>query len=714
MNKHLLTSAKEDFLPQRKFRSEIQGLRSLAILLVVMYHVWFGRVSGGVDVFLFISAFLLSLSSLQKINADKPLNLVKYWLHVFQRLLPAAGFVVVATLVGSYFVLAPTRWESILADAKASLLYYQNWHLAFSSVDYYAQDSTLKTPLQHFWSLSIQGQIFILWPVLFALSGAIARKTKQRISAVALLLFGTVFALSLAFSIYETKAEQSFAYFDTRTRLWEFAAGTLLAILLLRWKAPRPARIVMGWVGVLGLVTCGWLLPVAQAFPGYLALWPVLSGALVIAAGDTESAFGADRFLSMKPLQKMGAISYCLYLVHWPMLILYTTATDQERLGWLDGAILILSAIVVAWVLHTCIERPLRAWEKRSTASSVAATSDHQKRSLLMKKQGGLLRPLSIIVASLLIFGGFTAGAQILYDRDVDQNTNLEALAGTDRFPGALAAGENREYADAPIPLTTEHQGTKLSDSCMTDSHITDQRLADDLNYDRLCWVSHYGGDDAPLTIVIGDSHSHHTALPIFNMIAQEYKTNVMLMSLSGCRFSEVPMGKYPEQCTERNELALQQILENPPANVVVMSTKSQTNAADDPFTDGLEPIVEKLTAQNINVIGVRDNPRWDKNMFECAQQNAQNLSACGAPLSEKMSPTNASVEVMSKYPHTYTIDFTNLICPNGYCSAVVGNIIPYKDGNHLNRSFAETLAPAALEQLKEQGWDPTGMYQQK
>ena len=149
------------YLETRGFRPEVQGLRALAVLLVVMYHVWFGKVSGGVDVFLLVSAFLLSLSNLRKINEHKPLNLIKYWLHVFQRLMPTAGVVLLLTLLASYFIMPASRFAAMVADAKASLLYYQNWHLAFSAVDYYQQNATLKTPFQHFWSLSMQGADFL-------------------------------------------------------------------------------------------------------------------------------------------------------------------------------------------------------------------------------------------------------------------------------------------------------------------------------------------------------------------------------------------------------------------------------------------------------------------------------------------------------------------------------------------------------------------------
>lgn len=288
-------------LETRGFRPEIQGLRALALFLVVSYHIWFGRVSGGVDVFLFISAFLLSLSSIRKINEGRPLAPVKYWLHVFQRLLPAAVTVTAATVAASFMFLAPSRLASIVDDALATLFYFLNWRLAYNAVDYYAQDAAVKTPLQHFWSLSMQGQIFILWPLLFVLLALLVKRLKLRLVPTALLVFGLIFAASLIFSIQETAHNQGFAYFDTRARLWEFAGGTLLALLTFKWRPPRWARIPMGWLGIIGLVSCGFVLPVEQAFPGYLALWPLVSGALVILAGQTGSPPGGGPLSGLGP-----------------------------------------------------------------------------------------------------------------------------------------------------------------------------------------------------------------------------------------------------------------------------------------------------------------------------------------------------------------------------------------------------------------------------
>lgn len=697
------------FLEQPKFRPEVQGLRSLAVLLVVMYHVWFGRVSGGVDVFLFISAFLLSLSSLRKIQEGKPLKIVGYWLHVFQRLLPAAATVVTFTLIASYFIIVPSRWASMLDDAKASLFYFLNWRLAFNAVDYYAQDATLKTPFQHFWSLSMQGQIFILWPLLFTLVAFLVSYLRLKVLPTALFVFGPVFVLSLTFSVIETANNQGFAYFDTRTRLWEFAAGTLLAILLLTWRIPHVLKVPMGWIGVAGLVTCGWLLPVQQAFPGYLALWPLLSGALVIAAGQTDSRLGVDRLLSARPLQKMGAISYCLYLVHWPLLILYTSWAKKPQAGWLDGALVILVSIGLAWLLHTAVEKPLRLWEKKpSLLFSRKSRLKHQMpwSGRERKNPVQIVRPAVLILACLTLVDGFILGGQQWLSLKSAEWASNEQYAGSDRFPGALAENADQRYSDPAIPMITEGQLPALGESCLSYPGIDNMSLDSGEQY-SICRLTVHGDDDAPLTVVVGDSHAHHLSYPIMDGIAEKTNSNVILLFRPGCRFSLTTGPAEPGSCAEYNQIVYQQLLDLHPDNVAVVSTRTSVDTNEEVFTPNLEPAIAGLTDAGINVIGIRDNPRWDINMFECAQSNLQNPASCGAPREDKMAFEDPSLEIMGRYPHTYTLDATDLICPDGYCNSIVGNIIVYMDDNHLNWSFSQTLVEGMYSQLEAENWVP-------
>lgn len=694
----------EEFIESRGFRPEIQGLRAFAVLLVVLYHVWFGKVSGGVDVFLFISAFLLSLSFMRKINEGKPLNLFNYWLHVFQRLLPVATVVIAATTIASFFVLAPSRWAQTVTDAKSSLFYFQNWNLAFSSVDYYAQNASVKSPFQHFWSLSIQGQIFIIWPLLFAAVAYFVHRFRGNLFTTAVFIFNTVFVASLTFSIVETDTNQGFAYFDTRTRLWEFAIGTLLAMLTLKWKAPEKARVVMGWVGIIGLVTCGAILPVERAFPGYLALWPVLSGALVIMAGRTNSRWGIDRLLVSAPLQNLGNISYALYLVHWPILILYSSAVGTSRVNVIEGTIIILVSIGLAWLLIRFVEKPLRyrkdpfvPWlmmkMRFKTIFSVKTWADQ----------------LAFILAIFLVAGVPLAAAQtwIGYrNTQSEQNAELQVQTASENYPGARAIGGAQQgLIDNPIPsggdVKAQYEG--LSDPCTGVFAPSDPALA------KYCNVQKYGPEDAPLTMVIGNSHAEQ-ALSIFKPIAEQTKTNLQTYLLGGCQYP-VRSVNAGNECSEFNTKMTEEIIKRKPQTVVFIATIAQARSNDERADPSLDETVRRLTEAGIQVIGLRDNPRFEYNIYECAQKAGTDKSSCARPASDKYAAENPAKEIFDKYRDqgAVMVDLKDLYCPDGMCSPVVGNIYVYFDDNHVSKTYGRTMAQEVFQRAAEGGWLVSG-----
>lgn len=694
----------EEFIESRGFRPEIQGLRAFAVLLVVLYHVWFGKVSGGVDVFLFISAFLLSLSFMRKINEGKPLNLFSYWMHVFQRLLPVATVVIAGTTIASFFVLAPSRWAQTVTDAKSSLFYFQNWNLAFSSVDYYAQNASVKSPFQHFWSLSIQGQIFIIWPLLFAAVAYFVHRFRGNLFTTAVFVFNTVFVASLTFSIVETDTNQGFAYFDTRTRLWEFAIGTLLAMLTLKWKAPEKARVVMGWVGIIGLVTCGAILPVERAFPGYLALWPVISGALVIMAGRTNSRWGIDRLLVSAPLQNLGNISYALYLVHWPILILYSSAVGTSRVNVIEGTIIILVSIGLAWLLIRFVEKPLRyrkdpfvPWlmmkMRFKTIFSVKTWADQ----------------LAFILAIFLVAGVPLAAAQtwIGYrNTQSEQNAELKVQTASENYPGARAIGGAQQgLIDNPIPsggdVKAQYEG--LSDPCTGVFAPSDPALA------KYCNVQKYGPEDAPLTMVIGNSHAEQ-ALSIFKPIAEQTKTNLQTYLLGGCQYP-VRSVNAGNECSEFNTKMTEEIIKRKPQTVVLIATIAQARSNDERVDPSLDETVRRLTEAGIQVIGLRDNPRFEYNIYECAQKAGADKSSCARPASDKYAAENPAKEIFDKYRNqgAVMVDLKDVYCPDGMCSPVVGNIYVYFDDNHVSKTYGRTMAQTVFQRAAEGGWLVSG-----
>ncbi|WP_169742079.1 acyltransferase family protein [Phycicoccus jejuensis] len=219
--------------PSPSRRNDVEGLRALAVLLVVAYHVWFGRVSGGVDVFLLVSAFFLTGGLVRRLERGERVSPPRGWARIFSRLVPTAAVVVTATVGAALLLLPAPRWRSVLVDGIGSMTYSENWVLAHRAVDYYAADKGSASPLQHMWSLSVQGQLFLVWPLLVLACAAVARRTRRvGVPAAVVAALAVVTLASFAWSVHTTATRQSFAYFDTTARLWELGLGGLLAVLV--------------------------------------------------------------------------------------------------------------------------------------------------------------------------------------------------------------------------------------------------------------------------------------------------------------------------------------------------------------------------------------------------------------------------------------------------------------------------------------------------
>lgn len=346
----------------KSLRRDIQGLRFVAVLLVVVYHVWLDRVSGGVDIFLALSAYFLTASFTRRLESHEPLRLVGYWTRTFGRIVPLATLTILAVVVTAPWLMPLTVWPDVQQQAVASALYVQNWWLAANDVSYYGGEPI---PLQHFWSLSIQGSVFLAWPLTFVLVAVLVRFRPQlRPRPVLAGLFASIGAASLAWSVWITATDQSFAYFDTRARLWEFAFGSLLALVATSPHSfGRPGaiwRTVLGWLGLAGILSVGVLVNVRDAFPGWIALLPLTAAAAVILVGADPGRWGVGRLLGHPWLAGLGDASYALYLVHWPILVAYIVHIEADQPDLLEGGAIVAVSLMLAIVLHRVVERPLR------------------------------------------------------------------------------------------------------------------------------------------------------------------------------------------------------------------------------------------------------------------------------------------------------------------------------------------------------------------
>ncbi len=653
------------------FRPEVQGLRFVAVLLVAVYHVFLGRVSGGVDVFLLISAFFLTLSFVRKLEAGRPLALGRYWLHVFKRLLPLAVLTILGTLVLAWWFFPEARIDRIRTEALASVLYVENWALALAEVDYYAADDSTASPFQHFWSLSVQGQVFLLWPLVFGAAWLLCRRGRWRPVPVLAVCFGLIFAASLAWSVHATATNQAFTYFDTRARLWEFALGSLLALALPYLNPPRAVRVVLGWAGMASMVSVGVLVDVQGAFPGWIALWPLASAAAIIVAGRTGSPFGLDRILASAPLVRLGDASYALYLVHWPLLITYLVLRDRPVAGPRSGVAIIVVSLLLAVLLTKLVERPFQQWAwpertKQRLAVSVAVS-------------------LALVAVPVLVWQQADARrAAVLAEEAARNNPGAAVLAPDFEFRGdpdaptlPLASALGDEWVALPEPCSGRFAPEQeiLEPSCRQTPALADPERT---------------------IAVVGNSHMEQFMGALIPL-AEEHGWQVVSVLQPGCAFAVRPEG---DACHEGNEAALEYVERLSPDAVMTTSTyAARMDGSAEAVVGGFPELVDRLTGQGIDVVGFRDNPRFDANPYECAERHGQDAERCRVPVDQVLAPVNPADALRDRSGFT-SLDLTDLICPEGVCRPVVGNVYVFFDPHHLTWTYARTMAPAVEERL--------------
>ena len=669
------------------FRPELNGLRGLAIALVVVYHVFFGRVSGGVDIFLMISAFLLTGSFVNRIDAGRPLGITGYWLRVFKRLLPPAAIVIAASLAMLQPVFAPERWRIILDEALASLTYTQNWLLAYSAVDYYAPDRSQASPFQHFWSLSIQGQVFVVWPLLILLGLGLAKLIGRSVRTALGLVFGLVLAASLGFSIWATAENQTFAYFDSFTRAWEFAFGSLLglALPLLERRfgyGPQVAaergrgrglRVLLGWAGIIAMLALGLVVDVAGLFPGYIALWPLAAAAAVIIAGRTGVPWSADRWLATPPMQWLGEISYAFYLVHWPLLVAWLTLRERPQAEPLEGLGLIAASLVLAAALTRLVDQPIRrsAW--------LAASSRRQLATIGLALLVGLVPILD---------------TELRFERH-RQHLAAESLRNN---PGAaVLTGAELEAADEdapalPLPQDLPYDFTNYDTACDPDLLPAAGPLA--AHCAAVSW-----GDPDKLIVAIGSSRTQQWSAALLPL-AQAHDYHVVALMFPGCPFGS----RNADACGEWNDLLIDHLVELKP-RAVFTSTTQIIPLGREAILPGTRAAIARLTAAGIDVIGMRDQPRLPS---RSACQQTPPRAACTFDTKTIYQPRdiNAGPLAAERAPgRLLAIDLVGWICPDDRCRPIIGNVHVYLDINHLSATYAATMAPMLDAELQAAGW---------
>lgn len=651
------------------YRPDIDGLRAVAILLVVSYHVWVGRVSGGVDVFLMLSAFFLTRGFLRRMDGPTPIRPVTHLIGIFRRLLPAAAVTIVGVLALVWTFFPASTWRTTWEQTWASLFYVQNWVLAADSVDYYARVET-PSPLQHFWSMSVQGQAFGLWVVLLAACQVVVRRFGLSPDRVVGVVFSAVFALSLWYSIVRTASAQQIAYFDTGARLWEFAAGSLLVIALPHLRLRPRLRVLLGWAGLAGLLVLGLVLDVQGGFPGYLALWPVLCAAAVVVSGSGDEALGPARLLASRPMRLLGRDAYALYLVHWPILITFLVVTGADGAGFIGGTLIIVLSLALARGLTAVVDAPVRAWRKGDPSRLV---------------------PVAVlVVATAVVVVPVTAW-------QVSSEVEARALAARASVtnPGA-AVLRDPTLPEPPADAAMLPLATALEDEWMQlDRPCSGDRVPENGILNVSCWETPHTARAARTVVVVGDSHSQQMTAALLP-VAEENGWGVVMLAKGGCSMGLDEPGM-DDQCDEWREAAIEHVERIRPDAVLTVVTRSDWGELDEAVRPGIDRFLDRMGDAGIEVLGVRDNPRFPFDMYSCVAESSDPID-CAVPRAGSLADDNPAA-VLDR-AGVQLVDLTPWICPDDVCVGVVGNVALYRDDNHLSRAYATTLAPSLAEQL--------------
>ncbi|MFE3546128.1 acyltransferase family protein [Nocardia sp. NPDC059177] len=665
-------------------RDDLDGLRGVAIALVVAFHVWMGRVSGGVDVFLVLSGFFFTGAVVRGVERRGVVTVTATARRTVRRLMPSLVVVLAAIVLATIALRPYTQFGETAAQTLASMFYGQNWYLAGAELDYLAPDPSV-SPLQHLWSMSVQGQFYVVIVALLA-GWAWLRRRGAAGRPVLLLTLTGIGLLSFWYAAAGSATHQAWTYYDSFARAWELLAGAALAVAAPYLRIPARLRGLFALAGLAMVLSCGPLFDGANQFPGVAALWPVGAACLVIAAGFGPGGASSwpSRALGGRVCTELGAVAYPLYLWHWPILIFYLAETGRPHAGLVDGLIVIGVSLVLAYATTRLVETPLRM-----PSAGRVATSDNRVATADNRVAGGLVGVLAVGVLAA------TLGWQVV----LSANPAVPpGVLDAQRYPGASALLSGADYAPEPMRPTV-FEGSVDTPSPTTDGCITPDREV------RVCT---YGDPTATRSIaLVGGSHSEHW-LPALELLGTEHGFRVVSYLKEGCPIvlSDQPSyAEYPfPECHAWTVEVLDRLAAEPPDWVLTLSTRyRQSGGGDEVPVEYLEAW-SALQDRGLNVLALRDTPRLNRDgvfyrATDCLAHRGD-ADSCGMERTDALDTVDPAAEPAAGYPNVYLLDLSDAVCRPQRCRVVEGNVLIYRDEHHLTASYARTLAPELGRQI--------------
>lgn len=631
------------------FRPDIEGLRAVAILLVVTTHAGVPWLPGGfigVDVFFVLSGFLITSKLANEAAAIGKVDLLQFYVRRLRRLLPALLLMLVVVGLASTWLLSPVELGPQLVAARMAALWLSNFHFALGNLDYFSAGSESNLYL-HTWSLGVEEQFYLVWPALVL--WLLARDGERGVARLKIGMWVVLLASLLA-CIRLTQTEPMLAFYMMPLRAWQFAVGALVWLMFIRGRQATHVitRIVpvLGPLGLMLIVGCGLWLDAQRPYPGAWAILPALGAGIVVLAGCLHKGQGvAYRLLSLPPLQWLGRISYSWYLWHWPVLLLGNALTGSQTPAY--RALLVAISLALAALSHALVEAPLRRWKQWLAFPSTAVLA-----SLAGMAAIGLLGNLWSHQA-----------------RHALQSPQLQRyIAASGDAPIIYKMGCDNWYHGANV---------------------------------RICAFG--DGNAAHTAVLIGDSHVGQW-FPAVHKALGKQDWRLLVITKSSCPMVDEPffyarIGREYTECSQWRNAAIERIHDIRPDLVILGSANA--GFTQQQWTEGTARILARLSPVSRRIFLLADTPALPFNGPDCLIRLAsrpewlQQFGSCSAPATS-MQTTDIKRWLQSaatRFPNTHLLDLNARVCPDGTCQARLGERVVFRDNQHLSGTFAESLA---------------------
>jgi peptidoglycan/LPS O-acetylase OafA/YrhL len=641
-------------------REDIQALRAVSALLVAVFHIWFGGVSGGVDVFFVLTGYFLTARFLDCGAVDRS-AIGAHYRRFLVLIVPQSFLVLTALLAVVFFLLSPTNLRDNLLGIAASALYVQNWQLIFSTASYGQTDWLLVT--RHFWAMAIIGQVYLLWPLFLLLVVYAGRLAHWNRHAVLFWALCGLITASFIWSAIATAARPEQAYFDLFARLWEFGAGGLLAMMpRLRDRASPRAAALMSWLGLLLVLSCGFAIGLTASFPGYAALWPVAAAALLIIGGREHDPQNAGWLLARSGLAKLGSISFGIYLWHWPLFVVAFEAGQGETPSLPLGIALIAASIGLAYGTAR-LSGSITAMISGSGRAAAATTASLAGLCTVMLIAGGsfvLIRNSPAVRESFWFHSGI--------------------------LPGPFAA--RRDEGGYHLM----QNGTSGEVRVIVRGHPQPSRSI----------------------ALVGGSHTIQW-LPALEPIALRNRWRISVITKESCVFgdpSDESIFKdenlHPS-CAIWYPAVLKMLIAEQPDAVIALASRPLFGTVSrgrwavegERVPDAYRIAFEALADAGIPVIAIRDSPWMAFDIPTCVfWPLRKSPEECDRPRSALLDDATFQRGLGTLPPNVAVVDMTDAFCGPERCFAVRDGVLLYHDWHHLTATYARSLSTLLEERL--------------